>query len=286
VIERLEIDANKLRFTARAAGPEDGRQVLLLHGFPQTSGCWRSQLTALGDAGYRAVAPDQRGYSPHARPVMVEDYAIEHLESDVIALANALQMDTFDLVGHDWGGLIAWLVATRQPERVRSLSVISTPHPLALQEVLLGPGRRDHGDRRVRGYMDSFRELAIPERLLLGEDGSGAGLLQLLAEVGLEGPLAEEYVQAMTEPGALTAALNWYRAMNVSSLEDLLPVAVPTLYVWSTSDAALGRTAAELTADWVIGLFNFEVLEGVSHWIPELAPDELSERLIAHLRVT
>ena len=164
--------------------------------------------------GYRAVAPDQRGYSPYARPVMIEDYAIEHLESDVIALANALEMDTFDLVGHDWGGLIAWLVATRQPERVRSLSVVSTPHPLALQEVLLGPGRRDHGDRRVPGYMDSFRELAIPERLLLGEDNSGAGLLQLLAEVGLEGPLAEEYVQAMAEPGALTAALNWYRAMD------------------------------------------------------------------------
>jgi pimeloyl-ACP methyl ester carboxylesterase len=134
--------------------------------------------------------------------------------------------------------------------------------------------------------MDIFRELAVPEQLLLGEDGSGSGLLELLAEVGLEGPSAEEYVQAMAEPGALTAALNWYRAMDGDLLDDLLPVAVPTLYVWSTRDAALGRTAAELTADWVIGLYNFEVLEGVNHWIPETAPVELSERIMAHLRVT
>jgi len=215
---------------------------------------------------------------------MVEDYAIEHLVGDVMALANAMEMHTFDLVGHDWGGLLAWLVATEHPDRVRSLTAVSTPHPLALREVLLGG--RNRTDRRVPGYMDIFRELAVPEQLLLGEDGSGSGLLELLAEVGLEGPSAEEYVQAMAEPGALTAALNWYRAMDGDLLDDLLPVAVPTLYVWSTRDAALGRTAAELTADWVIGLYNFEVLEGVNHWIPETAPVELSERIMAHLRVT
>jgi pimeloyl-ACP methyl ester carboxylesterase len=284
MIERLEIHANKMRFTARAAGPENGRQVLLLHGFPQTSGCWRPILTALGEDGYRAVAPDLRGYSPDARPVMMEDYAIEHLVSDVMALANAMEMHTFDLVGHDWGGLLAWLVATEYPDRVRSLTAVSTPHPLALREVLLGG--RSRTDRRVPGYMDIFRQLAVPERLLLGEDGSGSGLLELLAEVGLEGAPAREYVEAMAEPGALTAALNWYRAMDGDALDDLLPVAVPTLYVWSTHDAALGRTAAELTADWVIGIYNFEVLEGVNHWIPETAPAELSERIMAHLRVT
>ncbi len=285
MIERLEIHANKMRFTARAAGPENGRQVLLLHGFPQTSSCWRSVLTSLGDEGYRAVAPDQRGYSVDARPVMVEDYAIPHLENDVMAVANAMEMHTFDLVGHDWGGLLAWLVATRNPDRVRSLTAVSTPHPLALREVLLGPGRK-RTDRKVPGYMDIFRDLAVPERLLLGEDGSGSGLLRVLAEVGLEGPAAQEYVQAMAEPGALTAALNWYRAMDGDVLDDLLPVAVPTLFVWGNNDAALGRTAAELTADWVIGLYNFEVLEGINHWIPETAPAELSERIMAHLRVT
>src|ERR1700729_1626228 len=121
MIERLEIDANDFTFTARAAGPHDGRRVLLLHGFPQTSWCWRAQLSALGDAGYRAVAPDQRGYSVGARPSAVTDYSLEHLVSDVLALADSMEMDTFDLVGHDWGGMVSWVVAARHPHRVRSL---------------------------------------------------------------------------------------------------------------------------------------------------------------------
>jgi pimeloyl-ACP methyl ester carboxylesterase len=127
VIDRLEIDANGLTFTARAAGPHDGRRVLLLHGFPQTSWSWRAQLEDLGRAGYRAVAPDQRGYSIGARPRAVEDYRLEHLQSDVLALADAMEMGTFDLVGHDWGGMVAWVVAARHPDRVRSLTVVSTP---------------------------------------------------------------------------------------------------------------------------------------------------------------
>jgi pimeloyl-ACP methyl ester carboxylesterase len=285
VIERLEIHANGFRFTARAAGPENGRAVVLLHGFPQTSACWRAELTALGDAGYRAVAPDLRGYCADARPERMEDYALEFLMADVMAIAGALGSYNFDLVGHDWGGLLGWLVASHHAERIRSLSVVSTPHPLALREVLLGPVGNRVG-RQVRGYMDAFREPEVPERLLLGPDGNGAGLLALLAESGLHGDIAEEYVRTMTEPGAMTAALNWYRAMDGSFLNDLLPVAVPTLYVWSDRDAALGRTAAELTADWVIGLYAFEVLKGVTHWVPETASVELSEMLLAHLNVT
>ncbi len=106
-IERLEIDANGLTFSARAAGPVGGRPVLLLHGFPETSWSWRGLLGALGSAGYRAVAPDQRGYSAKARPPAVADYAVPHLLADVLALADTMEMATFDLIGHDWGGLLA-----------------------------------------------------------------------------------------------------------------------------------------------------------------------------------
>jgi pimeloyl-ACP methyl ester carboxylesterase len=275
VVDRLEIDAAGFTFTGRAAGPRDGRRVLLLHGFPQTSWSWRPVLLALGDAGYRAVAPDQRGYAAGARPSAVEDYSLEHLVGDVVALADAMEMDTFDLVGHDWGGLLSWIVASRHPDRVRSLCAVSTPHPLAL---------REHAERA--GHMEIFHQAGVPEELLLGPDGSGSGLREQFTATGLNHAAAQEYVSVLTEPGALTAALNWYRATVDCDLTALEPVAVPTLYVWSSGDAMLSRAAAEETAAHVVGLYQFSVLDGVSHWIPEAAPDELATLLIRHLAVT
>src|ERR1017187_222230 len=119
--------ANRWTFTTRMAGPEDGPPAILLHGFPQTSRCFSSQLLAVGEAGFRAVAPDQRGYSPGARPTGVDDYLVDNLASDIAALADALAFDTFDLVGHDWGGLVAWTVAGLHPQRVRTRTSVSTP---------------------------------------------------------------------------------------------------------------------------------------------------------------
>jgi pimeloyl-ACP methyl ester carboxylesterase len=280
VIHRLEIDANGLTFTARSAGPEDGRGVLLLHGFPQTSWSWRAQLSALGDAGYHAVAPDQRGYSVGARPTAVADYGLEHLVADVLALADAMEMDTFDLVGHDWGGLVAWVVAARHADRIRSLTVVSTPHPLALREALLGG---DPAQAAGVAATDGFRQPERPERLLLGADGVGSGLSSLFTASGLSPAQCREYLTVLTQPGALTAALNWYRAMGEHELADLPLVAAPTLYVWSTGDASLGRPAAEASARFVTGPYEFVVLDGVNHWIPDVAPGELARLLATHL---
>jgi pimeloyl-ACP methyl ester carboxylesterase len=226
------------------------------------------------------VAPDQRGYSVGARPVGVEHYAMPHLVADVLAIADTMEMPTFDLVGHDWGGMVAWVVAATYPERVRSLSVVSTPHPEALRGALLGG---DPDQTKRSGYMDLFRQPEAPERLLLGEDNSGSGLRSLFSSSGLDPNLADEYVRCLTAPGAMTAALNWYRAMNGGDVDGLPPIVMPTLYVWSTGDVALGRQAAEDTAEFIAGRYRFVVLEGVSHWIPEEVPDELAALLLEHL---
>ncbi len=265
-----------LSFRGRAVGPEDGRLVLLLHGFPQTSASWLAVMRSLADAGHRAVAFDQRGYSDGARPGPVDAYALDHLVADVMAVADDLGGHRFDLVGHDWGGAIAWAVAGAHPERVRTLTVASTPHPLAFAAALRGELGGDQPTRS--GYADFFRS-AEAEDFFLGNDA--AALRGLHANAAPEA--VEEYVRVLSQPGAMTGALNYYRATRFEDLPDPGPIESPTLYVWSTEDMALGREAAEATAGHVVGPYRFEVLEGVSHWVPEEAAEEFSRLLLAHL---
>jgi pimeloyl-ACP methyl ester carboxylesterase len=274
--ETLDIPVGEMTFTARAAGPDSGRLVLLLHGFPESSWSWRSQLTALADAGYRVIAPDQRGYSSGARPEGKEHYAIPHLVADVVAMADWVGGHQFDLVGHDWGGAVAWQLAGRHPERLRTLTVVSTPHPAAFTSSLADAG----ADQSQRSwYMEWFQQPDVPEQTLLADDA--AGLRNIYSN--LEPADAQRYVDLLSEPGALTAALNWYRAASIGDVRELGPITTPTLYVWSDQDVALGREAAEATAQHVEGPYRFEVLEGISHWIPEEAADRLNTLLLEHL---
>lgn len=281
-MERLDVDANGFTFSALAAGPDDGRPVVFLHGFPQTSWEWRFQLDAVAGAGYRVLAIDQRGYSPGARPSEVDDYGIDKLAADVIAVAGATGIDGFDVVGHDWGAIVAWVLAAWHPGLVRTVTAVSVPHPAAFGQALLGG---DDDQVRRSSYIDVFRQPGVAEQVLLGEDGSGDGLRAMFTASGMTAgaPDVEVFVEAMRQPGALTAALNWYRAMSAEAFAGVGPITVPTLYVWSTADIALGRVAAEATADWVTGPYRFEVLEDVSHWIPETAPDALNGMLLEHL---
>jgi pimeloyl-ACP methyl ester carboxylesterase len=279
-LEHLTIEANGLTFTALAAGPSSGRPVLLLHGFPQTSWCFAHEVAALGRAGYRAVAPDQRGYATGARPAEVGAYTVDHLVDDVVAMADSLGMDDFDLVGHDWGGMVAWMAAATHPARIRSLTSLSTPHPSALAEVLRAG---DEDQMRRSGYLQLFSQVDVPEQLLLGADGSGDGLRAMFTAAGLDPVLAEPQVAAMVEPGRLTAALHWYRANNLEAPRPVAAIGMPTLYVWSTEDIALGRRAAEATGGYVDGPYRFEVLEGVSHWIPDEAPEQVNALLLEYL---
>ncbi|MDQ3402667.1 MAG: alpha/beta fold hydrolase [Actinomycetota bacterium] len=272
--ERLSIETSAGTFDAVAAGPADGRPVLLLHGFPQSSLEWDHQLHALGDAGYRAVAFDQRGYSPGARPAEVGDYAVKHLVADVLAVADSVGWTRFDLVGHDWGAVVAWVAASRHPARIRTLTAVSVPHPVAFQKAI--DGDEDQG-RRSR-YIGIFHRPGVMEATFAEDPGAVFGRMFGQA---VPADHVRRYVERFAEKGALTAALNWYRA-NVNLGESVGEVVTPTLYVWSTEDVAVGAVAARDCEKWVTGPYRFEVLDGVSHWVPEQAADRLGGLLIEH----
>ncbi|WP_346779644.1 alpha/beta hydrolase [Streptomyces sp. S3(2020)] len=270
----LSIPTSAGAFDATVAGPPDGRPVLLLHGFPQTRLAWRHQITTLAAHGYRVVAPDQRGYSPGVRPERPEDYRVDVLVDDVVALTERLGWTTFDLVGHDWGGAVAWWTADAHPARVRTLTVVSTPHPRALADAL----RTDEDQRTRSRYMLDWRETPATENQMLAHD---AERLRAFYAGKVPQTSAEAYVRQLSRPGALTAALNWYRSGRPEHAIGV--VDVPTLYVWSTADTAFGPAAARETAQWVKGPYRFETLVGVSHWIPEEAPEALNHLLLEHL---
>ncbi|MGN9775313.1 alpha/beta fold hydrolase [Micromonospora sp. H33] len=273
----MRIDARGLTFDVRAGGPEDGPAVLLLHGFPQHGGEWDDVVPALHAAGLRTYALDQRGYSPGARPEAVEAYRLAELVADPAAVLDALGVDAAHVVGHDWGAVVGWGLAARHPDRVRTLTAVSVPHPAAMAHALT----TDPQQKARSAYMLLFRQAGKAEKALLALNATG--LRRMLSGVGGADRVAA-YAEPMRAPGALTAALNWYRAMSRNDLAAVGPVPVPTTYVWSDRDVAIGRTAAEACAAHVTGDYRFVDLTGVSHWIPDEAPAPLAEAILARIR--
>ncbi|MFI6266313.1 alpha/beta fold hydrolase [Micromonospora sp. NPDC051006] len=273
----MRIDARGFTFDVRAGGPKEGPPVLLLHGFPQHGGEFDDLTPALHAAGLRTYAPDQRGYSPGARPEAVEAYRLAELVADVVALLDALGVEAAHLVGHDWGAVVAWAVAAAHPGRIRTLTAVSVPHPAAMAYAL----SHDAHQKVRSSYMVLFRQPGKAEKVLLGL--RAAALRRMLAGVGDEERVAA-YAEPMRAPGALTGALNWYRAMSRGDLAAVGPVTVPTTFVWSDRDIAIGRTAAEACAEHVSGDYRFVELPGVTHWIPDEAPAALAEAIVARVR--
>jgi pimeloyl-ACP methyl ester carboxylesterase len=263
-------------FDVRDAGPEDGDPVVLLHGFPQDCTAFGRVTPLLNTAGLRTLAPDQRGYCASARPRGRRAYRLREAVDDVLALLYDAGLRSAHVVGHDWGGGVAWALAAWHPDRVRTLTVLSTPHPAAMQRALL---RSDQALRSV--YVGLFQLPLLPERVLLA--GGGAALRQALLRGGLPGDAADHYVARMLEPGALTAALNWYRALPLSLGDHVGTVRVPTLQVWGADDTFLSRAATEASAAHVDAPYRLEVLEDVPHWIPELVPERVAELVTAHV---
>ncbi len=273
------IAASGLTFAAELAGPEDGAPVLLLHGFPQSRHSWARQIAALTAAGYRCVAPDQRGYSPGARPEGTAAYAQDMIVGDALAIMDALGAERFHLIGHDWGGQIAWSVAMRAPERVRSLAILSRPHPAAFALAW----KEDAGQSGRSGHHSA---LLKPETITALREAKLEPFRRMFAGQGVPDADAQAYIAALMQPGALEAAIEWYRAAaatNGMRAADAPKATVPTLYLWGDADATVGRYAAEATGRFVDAPYTFIALEGAGHFLSDERPEAVNEALLAHL---
>ena len=282
VTETMRVPVGELEFDVRVGGPAEGRPVLLLHGFPQHSGMWDRVSERLHEAGLRTFAPDQRGYSPGARPEGSDAYRMPHLVGDVLGLLDALELPTVDLVGHDWGSVVAWHVAGRHPERLRSLTALSIGHPAAYAKAL----KTSLDQQKRSAYLLLFRlESDKPERVLRADDGRR--LRAAFSGSGLDDAGIASYVDPLVaDPTKLTTALNWYRAMGSRDRDGLGDVPVPTTYVWGDEDLAQGHKAAEQTRQHVTGPYRFVPLQGRSHWLPDETPDVVADAVLDRIRST
>jgi len=253
----------------------EGPVVVLLHGFPDSGRLWRHQVPALVSAGFRVVVPDQRGYGRSDKPDDVASYAMHHLVGDVVAVLDHLGVEKAHVVGHDWGAAVAWAIGSLLPARVDRLVALSVGHPASFRTA--GPAQREKS-----WYMLLFQFKDVAERWLSANDWENF-------RTWAHHPDAAEVVTVLEETGALTPALNWYRA-NVPP-ESLLagppvlpPVQVPTMGVWSSGDIALTEQQMTGSAAYVTGGWRYERLEGPGHWMQLEATHEVNRLLLDFLR--
>lgn len=262
-------------FQPSESGPADGELVLLLHGFPQHADSWDKVVPLLNAAGYRTVTFDQRGYSPEAQPSRRRDYVIPELTADAAAVIDAYG-GRAHVVGHDWGAIVAWFLATDHPERTATLTAVSVPHPRAFL-ASMGTSRQIISS----WYMAFFQLPWLPERVLHSRWN-----WFMCDYTGQSPDAAKRDLAALPDPQSLTGPLNWYRALPMVNLwkRSGARVQQPTLFVWSDNDVALKRKGAVTTERHIDGPYTFEILRGISHWIPEAAPEQFTALLVAHLR--
>ena len=291
-IEKGRLQANGISFSVLAAGRRDRPVALLLHGFPEGKESWEPQLAALAEAGWRAVAPDLRGYGGTDAPKGLDAYAMPHLVADVEGLISALGEDQVDLIGHDWGSLIGWPFVSRHPRLVRTWTSLSIPHPVALAEASgLDGGPEPDPDQRTRSsYVGLFNKPVKAEELLLAD---GAQRLRAMYRFGpdpdaIPVEVVDGFVRGFERPGRLTAGLNYYRA-NLRPAAFAAyppcphPISPPTQLIWGDQDPALGRVAVERTAALVAGPYRLQVLEGAGHWLQFERAGEVCRAIVDHV---
>ncbi len=282
-LEENYIETNGIRLRVVEAGPKSGPPILLLHGFPEFSYGWRKQFPALVEAGFRVIAPDQRGYNLSDKPKGVKAYRMEELVNDVVGLIDALDYEKVNLVGHDWGAIVAWTLAIRQPKRLHRLGILNVPHPAVMRRFL----QRDLDQIRRSWYAFFFQLPWLPEARMRAGDWRGAaramrgsGRLHTFTNGDMV-----EYKKAWSQPDAMTAMVNWYRAAARHGLQmpKDLRVHVPTLMLWGMKDVALthrmARPSMEYCDDGRLVLF-----QDATHWVQLDAAEQVNELLIEFVK--
>ncbi|MFI7169448.1 MULTISPECIES: alpha/beta fold hydrolase [Nocardiaceae] len=263
-----------LEFDVLDQGPLDGPIVLLLHGFPERAASWSAVMNELNEAGFRTIAPDQRGYSPGARPKRRRDYRVGALVDDVVALIDEIGAPVH-LVGHDWGAMIAWVTAGRRPDLVSSLTAFSVPHPGSFMTALLTSRQILHS-----WYFAFFQLPVLPEKWMTRP---GQRAEKWYEKSGMNADDLERTRTDVVDYGALPFAVTWYRGLPFSNPGiGRLRITVPTSMVWSDGDTFIGRSAIERAQQYVDARYTLTVLAGVTHWIPTQAPTEAAQAIIAN----
>jgi pimeloyl-ACP methyl ester carboxylesterase len=270
------VDVGELRLHVVEAGPADGKLVVLLHGFPEFWWSWRHQIPALAAAGFRVVAPDLRGYNLSDKPYKVDAYRIEHLVGDVAGLIRACGRERAHIVGHDWGGGVAWEFAARRPEMTNTLAILNCPHPRELFKAFRRPAQL-----RKSWYMFFFQIPGLPERTLAKND------FAFLRRTFNGYPRADvdRYVEAAKRARNLEGGIHYYRAAMRGSFTrppSYRPIPAPTIVIWGEKDAFLGKEMARPDPRWVPNA-RIEMLHDASHWVQIDAPEKVNELLLAHL---
>jgi len=265
-LEHSYIETNGIRLHVVQAGPQSGTPVVLLHGFPEFWYGWRLQIPALVEAGCRVIIPDQRGYNLSDKPEGVKTFSMDELVKDVIGLIDALGYEKVNLVGHDWGAAVAWVVANQHPERLHRLGILNVPHPEVMKRFL----KRDLEQWRRSWYILFFQLPWLPEALMRAQNWSA--MIRALRDSGKAHTFTdadiEKYKEAWSQPGALTAMLNWYRAAaryQMPDMKDAL-IRVPTLMMWGMKDVALSHRLARPSMDYCEE-GNLILFPEATHWV-------------------
>ena len=279
--ESVAVDTNGISLHTRQAGPEDGPLVVLLHGFPEFWYGWHRQIKPLADAGYRVIVPDQRGYNRSDKPDGVDSYRIETLAADVVGLLDAADRETAAVAGHDWGAAVAWWLALSYPERIESLTAVNVPHPTVMETTL----RNSLSQLRKSWYMFAFQLPALPEAISTANNCRvlRRGLTNSSRPGTFSATDLERYRAAWQQPDALTAMINWYRAMGrYRPQPPRQQVSVPTLVMWGRQDEFLASTMADESLDYCddAELVSFP---SATHWVLHEEPEETTDALLAHL---
>jgi pimeloyl-ACP methyl ester carboxylesterase len=281
------IEVNGVKLHVVTDGPEGGTPVILLHGFPEFHYGWRGQIPALAEAGFRVIAPDQRGYNLSDKPKGVSAYNVDTLAKDVVGLFDHFGIQKARLVGHDWGAVVAWTVALNHPERLEKLTILNVPHPDVMRRFIL----EDKQQRKNSWYVFFFQIPFFVEWMLSKENFRN--MARMLVGSGRKSTFTrsdiEAYKKAWSQPGALTAMLNWYRSIFRGSLKYVFKkiptwrVSVPTRILWGMNDVALShemaKPSAELCDDGELIFF-----EKATHWVQHDEADAVNKNLIEFLR--